>query len=86
MSLIARILTLIFYYTLAAGGHTVNTVEYLFNIQLPPFLLHNPLQLLVGVSSSSSNILFLFRCLCSYILRRHQAYLGLGHFVTRLYP
>ena len=50
MSLIARILTLIFYYTLAAGGHTVNTVEYLFNIQLPPFLLHNPLQLLVGVS------------------------------------
>ena len=28
----------------------------------------------------------LFRCLCNYILRRHQAYLGLGQFVTRLYP
>ena len=34
--------------------------------------------------SSNNNILFI-RYLCNYILRRHQAYLGLGHSVTRLY-
>ena len=49
MSILAKVLSLIFYYLLAAGGHTVNIAEYFFVIQLPPLLLHNPLQLLVGV-------------------------------------
>ena len=50
MSLVSRVPTLIFYHILAAGGHTINTAEYLSDVQLLPLLLHNPLQLLVGVS------------------------------------
>ena len=50
MSLVSRVPLLIFYHILAAGGHTINTTEYLSGVQLLLLLLHNPLQLLVGVS------------------------------------
>ena len=49
MSLISKVPTLIFYHIVAAGGNTINTAEYLSEVQLLP-LLHSPHQLLVGVS------------------------------------
>ncbi len=49
MSLMTRVPTLRFYHILAAVGHTINTAEYLSEVQLLP-LLHSPHQLLVGVS------------------------------------
>ena len=49
MSLMTRVPTLKFYHILAVVGHTINTAEYLSEVQLLP-LLHSPRQLLVGVS------------------------------------
>ena len=50
MSLISRVPALIFYHILVVRGHTINRADYLSDIQLLPLLLHNPFQLLVGVS------------------------------------
>ena len=81
MSLVSRVPTLIFYPILAAGGHTINTAEYLSDVQLLPLLLHNLFQLLVGVSVFHLLINFLFNMFHTTSMGFKLGDCG-GHFMT----